>query len=39
MEQDDEAKEVAEEAWLLDHVWGKWGEEGGTEDWSDVGEE
>ena len=30
---------VAEEAWLLDQVLGKWGEEEVTEDWSEVGEE
>ena len=30
MRQDDEAREVAEEAWLLDQVWGKWGEEEAT---------
>ena len=39
MGQDDEAREAAEEAWLLDQVWGKWVEEGGTGDWHEVGEE
>ena len=39
MGQDDETREVAEETWLLNQVWGKWGEEEVTEDWSEVGEE
>jgi hypothetical protein len=39
MGQDDEAREVAEEAWLLDQVWGKWGEGEVTDDLNEVGEE